>query len=175
MASAGQLRQAKEHTCRQFVLTVAVRRFLDPICLLLYLLDDRMEFPPQSNVENCAGDGLFRPQLNGFVLIGIWVWGRRWADHVPSTVASLHALPDSRCYLSTVPGRSNRVIPFRMPLWVPGVDKIADVRDSACSRDTFPGSEPMHARARTEFVQAHHPVVAELRAGQSQIVARNVL
>jgi hypothetical protein len=43
-----------------------------------------MEFPPQSNVENCAGDGLFRPQLNGFVLIGMWVWGRRWADHVPS-------------------------------------------------------------------------------------------
>ena len=53
--------------------------FFDLVRLLFCFPYDTLQFPIQSSVESCAGDGLFRLRPLRFVLIGITVWCRRWA------------------------------------------------------------------------------------------------
>src|SRR5260370_4286165 len=60
-----------------------VRRFLDLVRHLFCFVHDVLKFPLQSSVESCAGDGFFRFRPGRLVLVGIRVWGRRWAAHVP--------------------------------------------------------------------------------------------
>src|SRR5262245_30155030 len=55
----------------------------DLIRLSPYFLHDLVQLPFQSGVANCAGDSLFRPRPNGFVLVGIAVSRRRRAAHLP--------------------------------------------------------------------------------------------
>src|SRR5215469_13614793 len=93
----------------------------------------------------------------GFVLVGIRVWGRRCAAHVPILPGGILSLARVSFVQLRWPRSPGHLVMIRLLLRVRSEvkkDRLLDARDSVCTRDSVLWSGPMHARARIESAQS---------------------